>query len=316
MYQIGVDIGGTNIKIGLVDGSLEIIARKKIKFSHASPESVAFDIYKSVKELLDAETVTIADLESIGLVVPGSIDPSGKIVLDAYNLGFHDVPFCKLLAVHFPKTPIYMANDADGAAVAELYKGAFVGCSTALLLTLGTGLGGGLIINGRLFRGGRRLGTEPGHAYLVAGGAACSCGNLGCMESYCSASALARRGAEAMLGHPESLLHSLSGGNAEAVDAKLITDCVNAGDAVAIAVFEQYVEWLSAACASYCNVLDPEVIAIGGGLCAAGETLFGRLRERVLQKCFFKSCGELVPAVMGNDAGIVGAAMLHRAALE
>ena len=254
MYQIGVDIGGTNIKIGLVDDSLEILEQASIPFPHEGAQTVADRLAEAVRGVLSAAGVKAAELQSIGVVIPGSIDPTGEVVINAYNLGFHDVPFKKLIAAHFPNTPIFMANDANGAALAELYKGAFVGCRTAVLLTLGTGLGGGIILNGKMF----------------------------------------------------------TGGNAALIDAKMVVDCAKAGDVTAKRVFDEYIGHLSSACASFFNILDPEVIAIGGGLCGAGEFLFAPLRERITEKCFYKSHGAVVPAVMGNDAGIIGEAMPRR----
>lgn len=312
MYQIGVDIGGTNIKIGLVDDSLEIIEQTSIPFPHEGAQTVADRLAEAARGVLSAAGVKAAELQSIGVVIPGSIDPTGEVVINAYNLGFHDVPFKKLIAAHFPNTPVFMANDANGAALAELYKGAFVGCRTAVLLTLGTGLGGGIILNGKMFNGGMNQGTELGHAYLVDGGEHCTCGNNGCMEAYCAASALAREGARAMQRDPRGLLSERSGGNAALIDAKMVVDCAKAGDVTAKRVFDEYIGHLSSACASFFNILDPEVIAIGGGLCGAGEFLFAPLRERITEKCFYKSHGAVVPAVMGNDAGIIGAAMLRR----
>lgn len=312
MYQIGVDIGGTNIKIGLVDDSLEIIEQTSIPFPHEGAQTVADRLAEAARGVLSAACITEAQLQSIGVVIPGSIDSTGEVVINAYNLGFHDVPFKKLIAAHFPNTPVFMANDANGAALAELYKGAFVGCRTAVLLTLGTGLGGGIILNGKMFNGGMNQGTELGHAYLVDGGEHCTCGNNGCMEAYCAASALAREGARAMQRDPRGLLSERSGGNAALIDAKMVVDCAKAGDVTAKRVFDEYIGHLSSACASFFNILDPEVIAIGGGLCGAGEFLFAPLRERITEKCFYKSHGAVVPAVMGNDAGIIGAAMLRR----
>ena len=312
MYQIGVDIGGTNIKIGLVDDSLEILEQVSIPFPHEGAQTVADRLAEAVRGVLSAAGITEAQLQSIGVVIPGSIDPTGEVVINAYNLGFHDVPFKKLIAAHFPNTPVFMANDANGAALAELYKGAFVGCRTAVLLTLGTGLGGGIILNGKMFNGGMNQGTELGHAYLVDGGEHCTCGNTGCMEAYCAASALAREGVRAMQRDPRGLLSERSGGNAALIDAKMVVDCAKAGDVTAKRVFDEYIGHLSSACASFFNILDPEVIAIGGGLCGAGEFLFAPLRERITEKCFYKSHGAVVPAVMGNDAGIIGAAMLRR----
>ena len=305
MYQIGIDIGGTSIKIGIVDEKLEIVRRSSIPFQCVGGEKVAAMIAEEIKKLADVTT-----LESIGVVLPGSIDKTQSIVIDAHNLDFHNVPFKAQLQAQFPEIPVYLANDADGAALGELGRGAFVGCKTAVLLTLGTGVGGGVILGGKLFSGGTGLGAELGHMTLVNGGEACTCGNHGCVEAYCSATALKRDGIRAMEAHPESAIYKKSAGDPAKIDAKLVIDCAKEGDAVAKEVFDVYVDHLAAACISVVHILDPEVIAIGGGVCHAGEFLFEPLRKGIDKKCFFSEHGKIVPAVMGNDAGIIGAAML------
>ena len=312
MYQIGIDIGGTNIKIGLLDEALELAAVCSIPFPHTTAQDMAEKIRTAVGELLDGRGAKLSDVQSVGAVVPGSIDASGEVVLDAYNLEFHNVPLKKILQSQFPGIPAYIANDANGAALAELYKGAFVGHRTGVLLTLGTGLGGGIILNGKMFNGGMNHGVELGHAYLVDGGEPCSCGNHGCMEAYCAASVLARDGRRAMQAHPESLLAQKTGGDAAQITPKLVTDCAKAGDETALTVFRTYLDHLSSACAPICNILDPEVLALGGGLSAAGPFLFEPLEELVSKKCFFNAHGLLVPAVLGNEAGMIGAALLAR----
>ena len=312
MYQIGVDIGGTNIKVGLVSETMELLQSCSVRFPHDGARSVVKTIEDAVEFLLQQQNITRAELESVGIVVPGSIDQKGERVIDAFNLGFHDVPLKALAEEVFTGIPVYLANDANGAALAELYAGAFRGCRTAVLLTLGTGLGGGIILGGHMFNGGLNQGVELGHMYLVNGGEHCTCGNDGCMEAYCAASALARDGRRAMQQHPESLIAVRACNMAENVDAKLVIDCAKAGDETAKAVFDQYIDSLSSACASIYNLLDPEVIAIGGGVCGAGEFLFAPLRERTVAKCFCKTNRTLVPAELGNDAGMIGAAMLHR----
>lgn len=312
MYEIGVDIGGTNIKIGLVDENLHIVARSAIPFPLEEGAAVAEKLAKAIRALLEEEHVIEDEIASIGIVIPGSIDPSGKTIIDAHNLGFHNVPFQPLMAERFPGTPVFMANDANGAALAELYKGAFVGCQTAVLFTLGTGLGGGIILGGKMFNGGMNQGVELGHAILVDGGERCTCGNDGCVEAYCSATGLAREGRRAMRAHPESQLFQKSGGDESKIDARFVIDCAKAGDKTAKAVFDAYLEHLGSACASIFNILDPEVLAIGGGVCGAGDFLFEPLQGIVTRKCFYKTRGKVVPAVMGNDAGIIGAAMLRR----
>ena len=206
MYQIGVDIGGTNIKVGLVSETLELLQSCSVRFPHDGARSVVKTIEEAVNFLLQQQNIPRGQLESVGIVVPGSIDQTGERVIDAYNLGFHDVPLKALVQEAFEGVPVYLANDPNGAALAELYAGAFRGCKTAVLLTLGTGLGGGIIFGGHMFNGGMNQGVELGHMYLVNGGEHCTCGNDGCMEAYCAASALARDGKRAMLEHPESLM--------------------------------------------------------------------------------------------------------------
>lgn len=310
MKRIGVDIGGTNIKIGLLNEDLEILARDSIPFPKTTAEDMADRLTQAIDRLLvDTDR---AELESVGIVVPGSIDRAGETVIAAYNLGFYNVPLKRLMEERLPGVPVFIANDANGAALAELGRGAFKGCKTAVLFTLGTGVGGGIILNGHMFNGGLNQGVELGHAYLVDDGEACTCGNHGCIEAYCSASALARDGQCAMKSDPDSLLAKQSGGDPEKVDARLVVDCARAGDPAAKAVFDRYLGHLSSACASVFNVLDPEVVAIGGGLCGAGEFLFEPLRALTAEKCFYPAHGEIVPAKMGNDAGMVGAAMLYQ----
>ncbi len=313
MYNIGVDIGGTNLAIGLVDDSLNIVQRISVPFPKAGggPET-ARQIWQNTMELLKKAGGTLNDLESVGVVVPGSIDAEGSVVINAYNLGFHGEPLRQRIKEYFPDTPVVLANDANGAALAELYKGAFVGCSTAALLTLGTGVGGGLILGGKMFNGGMNNGVELGHMLLVNGGRHCTCGNDGCIEAYCSATALKQQGIKAMQENPDSMLNKRTGGKTERMNAKVVIDCAKEGDRAAVKVFDEYVDHLGSAVASLINLLDCECIAIGGGVCGAGEFLFAPLRENVHKKSFFENHGRVVAAVMGNDAGIIGAAMLKR----
>lgn len=306
MLRIGVDIGGTNIKLGLVNDSLQIIARDAFPFPHTDSETVAKQIADASRRLLLNQGLTLDAVSSVGVVVPGSIDPTGTIVLHAYNLDFHHVPFQAQLQAQFGAHPVFLANDADGAALAELGIGAFQGCRSAVLMTLGTGVGGGVILNGRLYTGGNGHGVELGHMPLVAGGEPCTCGLYGCIEAYCSATALAREGLRAASAHPESVLAA----HGTDLDAKTVIDSAKAGDPAAQDVFARYVDYLGSACIAIVHLLDPEVIAIGGGICGAGEFLFQPLRKNVAEKCFFSDFASIVPATAGNDAGIIGAAML------
>lgn len=310
MYRIGVDIGGTNIALGLLDEELELKDTKSIPFQRGG-EYVAARIADQARAMLAGAGAGEEELSCIGVAVPGSIDPAGELVIHAYNLDFHNEPLRARIQAYFPGVPVTLGNDADAAVLAELYKGALLGCRTAALYTIGTGIGGGYILCGRMFRGGRGNGIEPGHAVLVDGGERCTCGVAGCVESFCSAKALTREANKAMAAHPESLLHERTGGNAAAMTAKLAIDCAKAGDETALAVFHAYVGHLGSAIASVMNMLDMEVVAIGGGVSGAGEFLFEPLSRDVDSKCFFRNHGTVVPAQMGNAAGIVGAAMFY-----
>jgi len=313
MYQIGVDIGGTNIAMGLVDERLEIVARESVRFpKEGGGARTAEIVAEQTRKLLRQAQADEGELESIGVVVPGSIDRTGSIVVNAYNLGFHDEPLKARIQAHFPSVPVFLANDANGAALAELHKGAFRGCATAALITLGTGVGGGLILGGRMFNGGLNNGVELGHMMLKNGGEYCTCGNHGCIEAYASATAIIRDAARAMAKYPDSLLCAATEGKAERMTAKIAIDCARAGDEAAARVFEGYVDALGSAVASIINLLDCEVVALGGGVSLAGDFLFEPLNKNVHEKSFFEHHGRVVPAETGNDAGIIGAAMLKR----
>lgn len=310
MYYIGIDIGGTNMKIGVLNEDAKLCCKTSIPFVTGG-EQTADALRDGICALLRENGISISEIASIGIVIPGSIDSEGRTVIDAHNLGFHNVPFPGIVEKRFEGIPVYMANDADGAALAELYAGAFIGCKTAVLITLGTGVGGGTILGGRLFNGGMHHGSELGHIYLIEGGEGCTCGNLGCAESYCSATALAREGKKAAALHPESRLAAF-----EKIDARCVIDCAKDGDPTAEKVFAEYLQHLASLCASVFNLLDPEVLAIGGGVCGAGDFLFSPLQQLVTDRCFYhEKRGRLVPAVLGNDAGMIGAAMLHRNAI-
>ena len=311
-YTIGIDLGGTTMTAGLVDENYDIVG--KITWATRLPRPAA-DLEKALADLCRAvareNKVAFSDIAYVGIGTPGSVNFNTGFVGFNTNFGYHDLNLGpdmeKLLGCK-----VYVENDANAAAFGEYIAGGAKGYRNAVIITLGTGIGSGIILNGKMFNGGMNQGTELGHAYLVDGGEHCTCGNNGCMEAYCAASALAREGARAMQRDPRGLLSERSGGNAALIDAKMVVDCAKAGDVTAKRVFDEYIGHLSSTCASFFNILDPEVIAIGGGLCGAGEFLFAPLRERITEKCFYKSHGAVVPAVMGNDAGIIGAAMLRR----
>jgi len=308
---LGYDIGGSHIAAGLFTPTGMPLDSLQIPFvKEQAPAETAQQMYAMAEQLCSRQSAALSSLESVGIAIPGSISPAGDTVIDAYNLGFHMVPFRSMAQALFPHIPVQMMNDANAAALGEFCCGALQGCQTAALLTLGTGVGIGMILNGRLFNGGRNNGVEWSHSMLRYGDAPCTCGQPGCIECYCSAGALERAAAQAAT--PGSLLWECCNGEPHTLTAKQVEQCVRQGDTQATDVFHTYLDLLATALASLVNTIDPEVIAIGGGLSKAGDILFAPLQDMVAEKSFFHSAGAIVPAQLGNDAGMTGAALAHR----
>jgi glucokinase len=311
MFRIGLDIGGTNIVSGVVDNSNKIISRRQILFPKGQPYSVFIGlIVNLIKEQSKELRIQVSDYKSIGICVPGSINREKGTVINAYNLEFHNVPMIEAMKTHFTDIPVFLENDANAATLAELNVGALRGYKTAVLFTIGTGIGGGIILGGKLFNGGMDHGVEPGHMIIDHNGPLCTCGNRGCIETLCSGSWLIKQGQEAIVKYPQSRIYRKTQGNREQVTGKLVIDCAKEGDEVAEDIFYRYVNQLSLAVVSCANLLDPEVIALGGGISKAGEFLFQPLRKLVREKSFFRFPYKIVPAELENDAGVIGAAML------
>jgi len=312
MLRIGFDIGGTNIDVGAVDEQNRIVARRKQPFPKGRPYTETVKIMEDlVYELLQETGSTTDDLASIGIGIPGSINVSKGTVISAHNLGFYDVPMRAAVGERFPVTPVFLNNDANTATLAEFRMGALRGCRTGILLTLGTGVGGGLILCGEVFEGGLGHGVELGHMCIDRKGPLCTCGNKGCVETLCSATWLEEQGKKALSESPSGMIGSLARGQMDRVDGKVVIDAAKTGDPTAMDIFDRYVDQLSTALSSYAVLLDPEVMVLGGGVSHAGEFLLEPLRQRVKEKSFFHYTHKIVAAEMGNDAGIIGAALLR-----
>lgn len=298
MIDLGFDIGGTAVKIGAVDERRRIVKKLKKPTPFGDAEALAALIETSAEELAAGE-----EINTVGITVPGSVDKDGGII-DAWNLGLRGVPLKSMMEKRLRARNIIVRNDADAAGVAELVAGALRGVQTGLLITLGTGFGGALIIGGKLFHGGLDRGTEPGHAMIDRGGMRCGCGHNGCIETLCSAGALKRLGQRAVDTDRGLIAKRVSEG--EELDARLVIECAEAGDPYAEELFDEYTDALADAIASFVNILDPEVIAVGGGVSEAGDVLIEPLRRKVPGRTFFGSCGKIVKAEAGNNAGIIG----------
>ncbi len=311
MTTLGFDIGGSHIAGGLFNERYERLRTLEEPFPKGRPDDVPALVASMAKRLCEG-VCPARELDSVGLAVPGSINRARTHVLNAYNLGFHDLPLPALVSALLDGTPVYLGNDADSAALAELQAGAFRGVKSAVLFTLGTGVGGGVILNGKLFLGGMGNGVELGHFILDLSGHVCTCGVRGCCETRCSATALIREGKASVSAHPQGLIARRAKGSEANVNARLVIDAARENDPAALAIFHAYVDALGSAAASVINILDPEVIAFGGGVSGAGEFLFAPLRENVKQKSFYDSFARIVPAQLGNDAGMLGAALLKK----
>ena len=308
MYRIGVDLGGTNIAVGIVNGAHQILCAASTPTEvETGPVGVADNISRCIHDALAAGSLRLEECIGVGIGSPGSCDAHRGVVRNAYNLGWTEVPVCAMLTDR-TGLPARLANDGDCAALGEVAAGAAKGAGSALLVTLGTGVGAGLVVDGHIYAGHRSLGGEFGHMKIALDGEPCTCGQRGCWEAYASATALIRQAGRAAAAHPESALNA-----AKKIDGKAVFDALAAGDATAKAVVQQYAEYVGVGIVNLVNCLYPEIILLGGGVAGAGEALLGPVREYVERNIFVRD-PELAPpirgAALGNDAGIIGAAAL------
>lgn len=312
MYYIGIDVGGTNLKAGLVNGNGEILAVARTPLGvFQGPEWFAETLAGLAQEVMAQKDVSVQEIGWVGIGIPGAV--SGGRILYTANIPMTNVPLEQLFRRHLD-IPVLLGNDADCAAVAEWTCGAGRGMKNFLVATLGTGLGGGMILNGRLHTG-MGAGGEIGHIVICEGGAPCNCGRRGCWEAYASATGLIRLTLEAMEKHPESLLHTLAAESE--VEGRTAFLAAERGDETALAVCTDYARHLASGLVSMINVLHPEAVALGGGVAAApDELLLNPVREIVARECYARHTNQvphILRAEMGNDAGIIGAALLGRA---
>lgn len=309
---IGVDLGGTNIKCGVVTKEGEILYQKSIPTKADRPaDEVIADMVLVIRSVIKDSGTDMSDVVSIGVGSPGAIDSEKGEVIKAGNLSWKYVKLKKKLEDALEK-PAYVANDANVAALAEALFGAGKGKKSTLLMTLGTGLGAGYVLDGKIQSGAHGVGAELGHMIIVPEGKECTCGNKGCFERYTSASALIAWGVETMENDPNSSIAKRAGSDKENVTAKLMIDLAKEGDEVALKIFDDYTRYLAYGIVNLINIIDPEVIILGGGVSRAGDFLLDSIKPKVASRVFCKEApySEILISKMGNDAGVVGAAML------
>lgn len=313
MLRIGIDLGGTNIVAAVVNDEYEMVGKAKTPTATPrSPEEIFDDIAKVCKEAMAQAGVTIKDIYSVGMGTPGSVNTEGVIEF-ANNLNFVNVPAKEMLKERLGIDNVYVENDANCAALGEAYAGSGHGAKDFIAVTLGTGVGSGIIINGKIVAGVNNAGGECGHSVIVVDGEPCTCGRKGCWEAYASATALINQTKAAMEQYPDSVMHELVKENDGKVNGRTAFDAMRRGDIAGIKVVDQYVKYVACGLINLVNIFQPEIICIGGGICNEGETLLRPLRRFIdaeRYSVYSKIQSKIVRAELGNDAGIIGAAIL------
>ena len=315
MYRLGIDLGGTNIAAAVVDENYNIVGRGKVKTALPRPaEDICDAMAEAAKTAAADAGVRLEDIASMGIGTPGSVDPSNGIVTFANNLGFINTPLCQMMKDRLG-VDFYLENDANAAAYGEFLAGAGRGTKNFVAVTLGTGVGGGIIIDGKLFSGSRYAGGELGHAVINVGGEQCSCGRKGCWEAYASATALIRQTKAKMEENKDSIMWSLVDNDIQKVNGLTPWDASRRGDKAATQVVETYCRYVAEGVLDMMNIFEPEFICIGGGVAGEKENLSRPVNEFVNKYRYnrFSNPGDKVRiAALGNDAGIIGAAFLDK----
>ncbi len=311
-YYIGIDLGGTNIKAGVVNDNYEIIAKATTKTMLPRPaEEICADMAKVSLEAVEQAGLTLNDIESVGIGTPGTANSATGIIEYSNNLGFLNLPVVDIMQKHINK-PFYVENDANAAAYGEFLAGAAKGANDAVCITLGTGVGGGIIINGKIYSGFNFAGAEIGHTVVDPNGPECTCGRKGCFEVFSSATGLVRMTKEAMYEDKGSIMWQMNEQDGK-VSARTAFNAMRAGDRAGKAVVDKYIRYLACGITNTINIFQPDILCIGGGVCNEGDPLLLPLKELVAKEVYTKNSAkntEIVIAKLGNDAGIIGAAFL------
>lgn len=317
MYYLGIDVGGTNLVAGIVDENHNIIAKFKAKTKvPCEPEEFADDLAATVHGVLKEANLTLDDVPWVGAGCPGTVNRATGIIEFANNLYFKNLELRKLLSERLGGKEIILENDANAAAYGEYMAGALKGADNALAITLGTGLGGGIIINGKVYSGSNFAGGELGHTVIVVDGKHCTCGRDGCWESYASATGLIRITKEHLENTPkDAVIWKLVEEKGGAVSGRTAFDAMRAGDPTGKEIVDEYIKYLGVGLTNMINIFQPAILCIGGGICNEGETLLVPLREHVEKTQYAMNSANktvICRAELGNDAGVIGAAMLGK----
>lgn len=319
-YYLGIDLGGTNIAVGLCDESLNILEKGSVPtLAQREGELIIRDMAALCQKLLDKHGIPLSDVACVGIATPGSANNETGVVEYANNLNFVNFPIAQILHKYLPANNIQIANDANAAALGEAIRGCGCGAKSLVMITLGTGVGGGVIIDGKILVGGVNVcGAELGHTVLTVGGRQCSCGRRGCWEAYSSATALTAMTKEKMtelsLKEIPSALFDQEKKEGR-VSARTAFEAMRAGDEYGKAIVDNYIEYLAAGVCNMINIFQPEVLCIGGGICNEKDYLLKPLLKIVDKEQYTRNQAhktKVCIAALGNDAGIIGAAALGK----
>ena len=313
MYRIGVDLGGTNIAAGLVDENYKIVCKKSIPTgANRAPELIVDDMAALCRSLCEEARVSLDQVISVGIATPGIANHDTGYVEYANNLPFIRFPIGPMLSERLEGKPVYIENDANAAALGEAVAGAAKGTRSSVMITLGTGVGGGIIIDGKVYSGFNYAGAELGHIVIEHEGRQCSCGRKGCWEAYSSATALIKMTNE-KLEECEARKRKTIMADAPRISGRTAFDAMRAGDEAGKEVVDMYLGYLGTGLVNIVNIFQPEVISIGGGVSGEGQWLVDALIVRIRAEEYGHGVvpgTKVLIAQLGNDAGIVGAAVL------
>ena len=315
MYKLGIDLGGTNIVAGVVDKKYKIVAKASCKTAVPRPESEICDSMAEVaKKAVEKAKLTMDDIESVGIGVPGAVNPKTGVIEYSANLFFHNWEVVEMMEERLGKK-VHIENDANAAALGEYLAGSAKGARIGVAITLGTGVGGGIIVDGKIYSGSNFAGAELGHMVIVKDGKECACGRRGCWETYASATGLINLTKQKILSEKLefSYMLKLCDGDINKVNGRTAFDAMRDGDPTAKSVVEEYISYLSCGLVNIINIFQPDVLCIGGGISNEGENLLGPVRSYVERERYTKHNDKqtvICKCTLGNDAGIIGAAYL------
>ena len=320
MYYIGVDLGGTNIAIGIVNEQYEIVKKGSTPTKpDRGADAIIEDMAALAKKLIADMGITLDDVAWAGVATPGTANSATGIVEYANNIPFLNYPLADKLSALLDGKTVYIENDANAAAKAEAIAGVAAGAPISVMITLGTGLGGGIVIDGKVYSGFNFAGGELGHVVIEKGGRQCSCGRKGCWEAYSSATGLVNITKDHIVAArnagKKTSMEEMIGGDLDKVSARTAFSAMKAGDEVAAEVVDEYISYLACGLVNIINIFQPNIISIGGGVCNEGEYLTKPLIEKVFAETYSREGTpqtKIMVAKLGNDAGIIGAAVLGK----